>query len=92
MLVNIDEIKSYLRIDGNEDDTMVNALMRTAQDLCLVVARCDEEDIQEGDMNLVRTAIFYAAAFLYEHREEADHNAFLKTLRALLAGVRREGF
>ncbi len=92
MLVNIDEIKSYLRIDGNDDDTMVNALMRTAQDLCLVVARCDEEDIQEGDMNLVRTAIFYAAAFLYEHREEADHNAFLKTLRALLAGVRREGF
>ncbi len=92
MLVNIDEIKSYLRIDGNDDDTMVNALMRTAQDLCLVVARCDEEDIQEGDMNLVRTAIFYAAAFLYEHREEADHNAFLKTLRALLAGIRREGF
>ncbi len=92
MLVNIDEIKSYLRIDGNEDDSMVDALMRTAQDLCLVVARCDEEDIQEGDMNLVRTAIFYAAAFLYEHREEADHNAFLKTLRALLAGIRREGF
>ncbi len=92
MLVNIDEIKSYLRIDGNDDDTMVNALMRTAQDLCLVVARCDEEDIQEGDMNLVRTAIFYAAAFLYEHREEADHNAFLRTLRALLAGIRREGF
>ncbi len=92
MLVTIDEIKTYLRIDGNEDDTMVDALMRTAQDMCLVVARCDEKDIREQDMNLMRTAIFYASAFLYEHREEADHNAFLKTLRALLAGVRREGF
>ncbi len=92
MLVTLDEIKTYLRIDGDEDDEMIDALMRSAQDICLAVARCEEEDIQEGDMNLVRTAIFYAAAFLYEHREEADHNAFLKTLRALLAGIRREGF
>ena len=92
MLVTLEEIKNYLRIDGNDDDAMVDALMRTAQDICLVVARCDEADVQEEDMNLVRTAIFYAAAFLYEHREEADHSAFLRTLRALLAGIRKEGF
>ena len=91
MLVTLEEIKNYLRIDGNDDDAMVDALMRTAQDICLVVARCDEADVQEN-MNLVRTAIFYAAAFLYEHREEADHRAFLRTLRALLAGIRKEGF
>jgi hypothetical protein len=34
----------------------------------------------------------YAAAYLYEHREEADHHAMLLTLRALLFGVREGGF
>ena len=34
----------------------------------------------------------YAAAYLYEHREEADHNALALTLRALLSGSRKEAF
>ena len=33
-----------------------------------------------------------AAAYLYEHREEADHHALNLTLRALLFGSRKEGF
>ena len=32
------------------------------------------------------------AAYLYEHREEADHHALNLTLRALLFGSRKEGF
>lgn len=34
----------------------------------------------------------YAAAYLYEHREEADHNELLLSLRALLMGERKAGF
>ena len=34
-------------------------------------------------------AILFAAAFLYEHREEADYAGLLKRLRWLLFGVRR---
>ena len=34
----------------------------------------------------------YTAAYLYEHREEADHHALIMTLRALLSGSRREVF
>ena len=37
-------------------------------------------------------AILYAAAFLYEHREEADYAGLLKRLRWLLFGVRRSCF
>lgn len=29
---------------------------------------------------------------IYEHREDADHHALTVTLRALLMGIRREGF
>ena len=44
------------------------------------------------DMAQAKTAVLYAAAYLYEHREEADHHALMLTLRALLSGIRQEGF
>ena len=36
------------------------------------------------------TATLYAVAYLYTHRENADHNALLLTLRAMLF-AQREG-
>ena len=36
----------------------------------------------------LRVAILYALAYLYEHREEADHHALTLTLRSLLFGIR----
>lgn len=33
-----------------------------------------------------------AAAYLYEHREEADHHQLVMDLRSLLFGVRKLGF
>ena len=92
MLVELDEIKQYLRLDTDDDDGLLQGLMLAAQDMCLVIIRCGEEDVAEDEQPQVKTAILYAVCFLYEHRDEADHNAFLKTLRALLSGVRREAF
>ena len=37
-------------------------------------------------------AVQYTAAYLYEHREDADHHAMMLTLRALLSGSRKEAF
>ena len=39
-----------------------------------------------------KIAVMFTAAYLYEHREEADHHALNLTLRALLFGSRKEGF
>ena len=36
----------------------------------------------------LRVAILYSLAYLYEHREEADHHALTLTLRSLLFGIR----
>lgn len=38
--------------------------------------------------NLMRVAIYYALAYLYEHREEADHHKLSLTLRAILSSLR----
>ena len=46
----------------------------------------------EGYEDIVRTAELYAIAYLYEHREEADHRAMTETLKYLLFSVRKEAF
>ena len=50
-----------------------------------------EEYLALSDDN-ARTAVLYAVAYLYEHREEADHHQLTLDLRSLLFGMRKEGF
>ena len=38
--------------------------------------------------SLMRVAVLYALAYLYEHREEADHKVLTLTLRSILFSVR----
>ena len=39
-----------------------------------------------------KISVMFAASYLYEHREEANHNAMNLTLRALLFGDREVSF
>ena len=39
-----------------------------------------------------KIAVMYAVAYLYEHREDADHRALTVGLRALLFGIREPEF
>lgn len=38
--------------------------------------------------SLMKVAILYSLAYLYEHREEADHAALTLTLRSILFSIR----
>ena len=55
------------------------------------ILRTDEQSVLEAEPN-AKVAVLYAAAYLYEHREEADHKALTLSLRALLSGSRKEAF
>ena len=46
----------------------------------------------EGHLPMARIAVLYVTAYLYEHREQADHEELVQTLRSLLFGIRREVF
>ena len=46
----------------------------------------DEELLSVREV--VKTAVLYTLAYLFEHRDEADHHALILTLRALLFAVR----
>lgn len=92
MIVTLDEAKEYLRVDSGDEDSLLLSLLAAAQNICMDVARISEEADFSGDADHAKAAVLYTVAYLYEHREEADHRELLLTLRALLFGIRREGF
>ena len=91
MVVTLNEMKNYLRVDFDDDDMLLRNIMESAQQLCMDVARMEDEDVFEEEPS-AKIAVMYAVAYLYEHREEADHHALTLSLRSLLFGIRQEGF
>ncbi|WP_302490405.1 head-tail connector protein [uncultured Dialister sp.] len=92
MLVTLREVKDYLRIDTNDEDDVVASLMQNAETLCKDVARVEKVEDFEALGEVAKQAVLYSTAYLYEHRENADYHQMTLMLRALLFGVRREGF
>ena len=75
-------------------------LFKMNPDVMLLHIELDDE-IPEEDRGLcgikygkptMRAAVFYALAYLYEHREEADHKELIRTLRAILSPIRESRF
>ncbi len=91
MTVSLTEMKSYLRVDFKDDDTLIRRYILAAEDLCLDILRTNDRNVLRTDKN-ARIAIMYAVAYFYEHREEADYKALTISLRALLFGSRKEEF
>ena len=91
MVVTLEEMKGYLRVDYDEDDALIESMTGAAETVCMDVARMDDEG-EFARVENAKISVMYAAAYLYEHREEADHHALALTLRALLFGSRTEAF
>lgn len=87
----LEEVKKYLRVEYDDDDTIIVTIMDTAYRLCMDILRTDDESEFIRYRNS-KVAFLYAVAYLYEHREEADHRALALSLRALLSGGRKAGF
>lgn len=87
-MIQLSDMKTYLRVDGEQDDTVLRQLMETAQVLCRDILRTSNPE----PSRMLDMAMMYATAYLYEHRDEADHEALIVTLRALLSGERDVGF
>ena len=92
MNVTLEEIKTYLRVDYDDEDALLTGLITTAEELCANVARLPVEEVRAAQDETLRTSILYTVAYLYEHREEADHHELQLTLRTLLFGIRKAGF
>lgn len=89
MLVSLEEMKKYLRVDF-DDDVLIENFITTGQNLCADIARLSVDEL--GAIPSSKIAVMYAVAYLYEHRENADYKELTLSLRSLLFGIRKEGF
>ena len=91
MLITLEEMKNYLRMDYSGDDDLISGLINASQKQCMDILRTDDiTDLENAENGKI--ALMFVVAYLYEHREEADHKALNLTLRTLLFGSRKEGF
>lgn len=90
-MVTLDEVKLYLKVDGDEDNTLITGIINAAEELCQDVLRfplTEFTDVPET----VRQAVFYAIGNLYEQRETVDSKVLLEVMARLLFAHRREGW
>lgn len=91
MVVSLEEMKQYLRVDYDEEDTLIETMLIAAEKLCMDVTRLTDTKAFSQVEN-AKISVLYATAYFFEHREEADHHALILTLRALLSDSRKETF
>ena len=90
-MISLEEAKNYLRVDTADDDALIQNILTATEKLCMDILRTEEPSVLEAEPN-AKVAMLYATAYLYEHREEADHKALTISLRSLLSGSRKEAF
>ncbi|MCM1329622.1 MAG: head-tail connector protein [Ruminococcus sp.] len=91
MIVSLEEMKQYLRVNFDDDDEIITSVILSAEQLCKAISRIEnDEEFQKQSCGKI--AVMYAAAYLYEHREDADYHALTLSLRAVLSAVRKEKF
>ena len=90
-MITLEEAKSYLRVDFDDEDEMIESLIQSSIKHSMDVARVDSEEALSKNPT-GKIAVLYMTAYLYEHREEADYSELNLTLRALLFGMRKAEF
>ncbi|RXM59320.1 MULTISPECIES: head-tail connector protein [Clostridium] len=91
MVVTLEETKLYLRIDGDEENTLITKFILTAEELCENILRYKLTEL-EIIPEAVRQAILYAVANMYEMRETFDVKSVIETMTRLLFFYRRESW
>ena len=90
-MVTLEEMKQYLRIDFDDDDSLICDLIIGAVKLCKDICRVeDEADLAE--IENAKVAVLYAVSYMYENREDADHHKLTLSLRSLLFSSHEGGF
>ena len=88
-MITLKEAKNYLRVDYEEDDSLIQNLLSTAKNLVMDIGRMDESALAENE-DTVRTSMLFALGYLYESRSNPDYQKLTLNLRSILF-AQREG-
>ncbi len=91
MMLSLDEVKLYLKVDQDDEDDIITGFILSAERMVADILRSDTDTLVENQP-ITKIAVLYATAYLYEHREDADYHNLMLSLRAMLFGVREVQF
>ena len=89
--VTIADVKRYLGLDGEEQDTLLAAFLSTAEHTVEKVLR---QPLDENTPEICRTALFYCVWQYYFHRDNDEFKAseLENTLAVMLSDIRKVEF
>ena len=87
MIVTVDEVKTHLRIEHDEEDDYIESLIKQAQaeaeDYCRVsFEEPDEEGVVQAPPEPVRLAVILMTSFYFENRDIPDMTTYKATRMA----------
>lgn len=91
MIVTIEEVKLYLRVDNDLEDTLIIDFINTAEELIEGILRyplTEFEEIPEA----VKTTVLFIVSNMYEKREDVNIKDLLDTAKNLLFNYRKESW
>ena len=91
MIVSLEEAKLFLRVDGDEENTLIANFIITAEDICEGILRFPLSEFTIVP-ETVKQAVFYVVANMYEKRENFEVKEVLETMTRLLFSYRRESW
>ena len=91
MVITLKEVKTYLRVDGDEEDMLITSFIIAAAEMCEGILR-----YPLGELTLVpetvKQAVFYIVGQLYENREQVPIDEILEVVKCLLFNFRKESW
>lgn len=91
MVLSLEEVKLYLRVDGDEENTLITSFIITAEEICEGILRYQLLEFTTVP-ETVKQAVLYAVSNMYENRENFETKEVLETMTRLLFSYRRESW
>jgi uncharacterized phage protein (predicted DNA packaging) len=98
MVVTLEEVKLYLRLDSDEEDTLITNFISAAQEICEDILRYPLSEFDEIPA-VVRQALLYCVANMYEKREGSHYyqknegggiTETVQVMKLMLSNLRRK--
>lgn len=91
MIISLEEVKLFLRVDSGEEDTLITKFIIVAEDICQGIIRYELTEF-ENIPECIKQSILYAVVNMYEQRENFDVKNVIETMTRLLFSYRKDSW
>ena len=89
LAVSLEETKKWIRVDNDEEDTLIESFILAAQDIVENILRFPLSEFEASIPEAIKHAVFFTVSKFYEDRNELSMEEVNSILRALLSSYRK---